>query len=62
MIWLSEILMQEHELQSFADLEEALRQRARQGERFFGMDVKPPFHDTPANWEAALESIFVARC
>ena len=61
MIWLSEILMQEHDLQSFADLEQALKQRAMQGERFFGIDVKPPFGDTPANWEAALESIFVAR-
>ena len=61
MIWLSEILIQQHELQSFADLERALRQRALEGERFFGIDVKPPFHDTPVNWEAALESIFVAR-
>ena len=61
MIWLSEILMQEHELQSFVDLEDALRQRAVQGERFFGIDVKPQFPDTPANWEVALESIFVAR-
>jgi hypothetical protein len=60
-IWLSEILMQEHELESFVDLEAALKQRAIDGERFFGIDVKPPFSDTPANWEAALESIFVAR-
>ena len=61
MIWLSEILIQEHDLRSFSDLEVALRQKAEQGERFFGMDVKPPFSDTPANWEETLESIFVAR-
>lgn len=61
MIWLSEILLQEHELTCFHDLEDALREKAESGERFFGMDVKPPFGDTPQNWEATLESIFTAR-
>ena len=61
MIWLSEILIQQHELQSFEDLKEALQQRARDGEVFFGIDVKPQFADTPQNWEETLESIFVAR-
>ncbi len=61
MILLSEILIAEYQLASFADLQVAVKQRAMQGERFFGMDVKPQFADTPENWESVLESIFTAR-
>ncbi len=58
MLWLSEILMQHHEMQSFEELKEMLNRCAQQGERFFRMDVRPPFHDTPENWEDILESVF----
>ena len=34
-----------------------VREKART-ERFFRMDVKPPFPDTPENWEDRLESAF----
>ena len=61
MLWLSEILIQDHDLTSFTELQEALQQRARDGEILFGIDVKPPFDDTPSDWEAVLESTFVAR-
>ena len=61
MIWLSEILIQEHELASFADLRACVQGRAAAGERFFGIDIKPQFPDTPENWEDVLESIFTAR-
>ena len=61
MLWLSEILIQDHELASFTGLQEALQQRARDGAILFGIDVKPPFHDTPADWEVMLESTFVAK-
>ncbi len=61
MILLSEILISEYQLASFTDLQVAVQQRAMQGERFFGMDVKPQFADTPENWESVLESIFTAR-
>jgi hypothetical protein len=54
---LSEILLARRELESFDDLVEAVRQGAR-GERFFRMDIKPPFADTPGNWEDVLESAF----
>jgi len=46
---------------SFSDLEAAVRQRAVAGERFFKIDIKPQFVDTPTNWESVLESIFTAR-
>ena len=61
MIWLSEILIGEHELASFSDLRISVQRHAADGERFFGIDVKPQFADTPENWEAVLESIFTAR-
>jgi hypothetical protein len=61
MIWLSEILIEEYQLATFSDLQVAVRQRAAAGERFFGIDIKPQFADTPANWESALESIFTGR-
>lgn len=60
MLWLSEVLIQELELDSFEQLKQVLRTRAAQGERFFSMDVKPPFADTPPNWEDQLESAFTS--
>ncbi len=60
MLWLSEILIQHHELESFEDLMETVAERARQGEMFFRMDVKPPFHDTPQDWEDRLEGAFTS--
>lgn len=60
MLWLSEILMQHHELRSFEELKEKLSAHAKQGELFFRMDVQPPFQDTPENWEDILESVFTS--
>ncbi len=61
MLWLSEILIAEYQLESFTELEVIVRQRAAEGERFLGFDIKPQFADTPADWESVLESIFTAR-
>ncbi|KPK40257.1 MAG: sulfur relay protein DsrC [Gammaproteobacteria bacterium SG8_47] len=58
MLWLSEVLLQDHDLASFEELTEAVRTRAEQGEMFFRMDVRPPFADTPENWEERLEAAF----
>lgn len=58
MLYLSEILMQDHGLQSFQQLMDAIQSRALQGEMFFQMDVKPPFPDTPEDWETCLEVAF----
>jgi len=60
MLWLSEILLQNHDLDSFEQLIPILEERARQGEMFFRMDIKPPFNDTPENWEDRLEAAFTA--
>lgn len=60
MLWLSEVLIKEHQLESFEQLKQVLRARAAAGERFFSMDVKPTFVDTPENWEDQLESVFTS--
>lgn len=60
MLYLSEILLQNHGLQGFAELEQMVRDRAAGGELFFQMDVRPPFPDTPESWEERLEAAFSA--
>jgi hypothetical protein len=44
---------------TFDVLKEKISEKA-QGEMFFRMDVKPPFTDTPENWEDQLESAFTS--
>ncbi len=57
MLYLSELLMEHHDLDSFDQLVELINEVKKQ-ERFFRMDVKPPFTDTPENWEDRLEAAF----
>lgn len=61
MLILSEVLLQGHDMESFDELVEELKKRAREGELFFQLDVKPTFPDTPPNWEDRLEAAFTAR-
>jgi hypothetical protein len=60
MLWLSEVLLQNQDITSFEELAKAVKERARGGEMFFRMDVKPPFPDTPLDWEDRLESAFTS--
>lgn len=60
MLSLSEILMQNHGLQTYAELKREVQKRAQGGEVFFQMDVRPPFKDTPENWEDELEATFTS--
>lgn len=57
MRYLSEILLERHDIESFAELVIAVRKHAAT-ERFLNMDIKPPFSDTPDNWEDVLEAAF----
>ena len=61
MLYLSQILIAHKEIESFDELLPAVQECARQGERFFRMDVKPPFNDTPDDWEDRLEAVFSSR-
>ena len=58
MLWLSEVLLQRHDLESFEALKQVVVEHARSGEMFFRMDVNPPFPDTPQDWEDKLEAAF----
>jgi hypothetical protein len=57
MLYLSEIMMQHPEVESFEQLLKVVQEHARQA-IFFRIDVKPPFSDTPENWEDRLEAAF----
>ena len=60
MLWLSEVLIQNPEVESYTDLEKLIKAHAHNGEVFFRMDVKPPYPDTPDNWEMRLEGVFTS--
>jgi hypothetical protein len=60
MLCLSEILLKHHELENFDELVAVVEEKARGGELFFQMDVRPPFPDTPETWEDRLEAAFAA--
>lgn len=58
MIYLSDILTQEHDLETFEDLLEVARQKARDGEIHLDVDIKPSFKDTPRDWQNQVEMAF----
>lgn len=60
MLVLSEILLRYHELQSFDELLELVKKSAAEGEMFLQTDVRPPFADTPQDWEDRLEAAFTS--
>lgn len=57
MLYVSDILLQHKDISTFKELIDVVRERAKE-ERFFRMDIKPPFPDTPQNWEMVLEGAF----
>jgi len=54
---LSEILLREHDIENFGQLLAAVRKHAA-SQRFLHMDIKPPYFDTPENWQDLLEAAF----
>lgn len=61
MLWLSEVMLQGQDIESFEELKEELKKRASGGELFFQMDVKPEYADTPNDWQDKLEAAFTSR-
>jgi hypothetical protein len=57
MLYLSEVMMQNPDVETFEELIEVVKER-KKTEMFFRIDVKPPFADTPVNWEDRLEAAF----
>jgi len=58
MIYLSEMLIQNPQFDSFEQLLQAIAEKAGQGEIHLKIDIKPSYPDTPANWEDKVEGAF----
>ncbi|NYT27805.1 sulfur relay protein DsrC [Candidatus Thiodubiliella endoseptemdiera] len=59
MLLISEVMIANPGLDTFEDLVLVLKTIAEgSDERFFQMDVKPDYGDTPENWEDRLEAAF----
>ena len=58
MLYLSSLLIDEKDIETFDELLEVIKVRAKDGEIFIKIDLKPPFPDTPENWEDKIESAF----
>ncbi len=60
MLRLSAILVGDHQMERFDQLLELVKECARRGEMFIEMDIRPPFPDTPENWQEQLEAAFTS--
>lgn len=59
MLLLSEVMIAYTDIDSFEDLVLVINSiSTSNSERFFKMDVKPDYRDTPENWEDRLEAAF----
>ena len=58
MLYLSSILIEQKNIETFDELLDAVKLKAQEGEIFIKMDLKPPYPDTPKNWEDKIESAF----
>ena len=58
MLYLSSIIIDEKDIETFDELLEVIKIRAKDGEIFIKIDLKQPFPDTPENWEDKIESAF----
>lgn len=58
MIYLSTLLIEHKDVETFEDFLEVVKTKASEGEIFIRFDLKPPFPDTPENWQDRVESAF----
>ncbi|MCB1866751.1 MAG: sulfur relay protein DsrC [Chromatiales bacterium] len=61
MLMLSDLLIAHKDVDGFPALLELVQAAARRGEMHFRINVKPPFPDTPDDWEDRLEAAFSGR-
>lgn len=57
-IKLSDIIIQNPDVNSFGELLGKVRAMTSENMIFLNFDVKPDYRDTPRNWEWKLESAF----
>jgi hypothetical protein len=55
---LSDVIIQNPQINSFSELEDALRAITSDDMLFLNFDVKPDYRDTPRNWQWRLEAAF----
>ena len=58
MLYLSAVIIEEKDIETFDELLIAIKERAKNGEIFIRLDLKPPYPDTPKDWEEKIESAF----
>jgi hypothetical protein len=60
MLQISDLIITHPEATSFAQLEELVKEAARQGAIQLSFDLKPEYPDTPRNWQDRLEIAFLS--
>jgi len=61
MLYISQVMIANQQIENFEELCEVVQEFARRGERFLRFDVKPAYPDTPEDWEERLEAAFSGR-
>ena len=61
MLYLRQIMIANQDVTDFDELKQLVKAFARDGEMFLRFDVKPPYPDTPPDWEEQLEATFSSR-
>jgi hypothetical protein len=60
MVQISDLIIHHPEITSFSELEELVKEAARQGEIHLSFDLKPEYLDTPRRWQDKLETAFTS--
>lgn len=61
MLYLSQVMIANQDVESFDELKALVKEFAARGEMFLRFDVKPAYLDTPRDWEDQLEAAFSSR-
>lgn len=61
MLSLSEVMLQNYNIETFSELANVIAEKGKGGEIHFEMDVKPTYGDTPEDWQDKLEAAFSTR-
>lgn len=61
MLYLSQVMIANQDIESFDELKSLVKAFAARGEMFLRFDVKPAYPDTPNDWEDQLEAAFSSR-
>jgi hypothetical protein len=58
MLYLSTVIIEGKDIETFDELLKVVKEKAKNGEIFIRLDLKPPYPDTPKDWEEKIESVF----